>query len=63
MVETLGIIIDKRPKGRPRKKESQTIEKNRAYLFKLIIFIRNFDYINKNKRKFKQEKKYGNTKY
>jgi len=34
-----------------------------AYLFKLIILIRTFDYINKNKRKFKQEKKYGNTKY
>jgi len=27
MVETLGIIIDRRPKGRPRKMESQTIEK------------------------------------
>ena len=27
MVETLGIIIDRRPKGRPRKSESQTIEK------------------------------------
>jgi len=27
MVEALGIIIDRRPKGRPRKKESQTIEK------------------------------------
>jgi len=63
MFKVLGIIIDRRPKGRPRKMESQTIEKNRAYLFKLIIFIRTFDYINKNKRKFKQEKKYGNTKY
>lgn len=28
-------------------------------LFKLIIFIRSFDCINKSKRKFKQEKKYG----
>ena len=28
MVETLGITIDRRPKGRPRKMESQTI-KNR----------------------------------
>jgi hypothetical protein len=27
MVEALGIIIDRCPKGRPRKKESQTIEK------------------------------------
>jgi len=63
MVKTLSIIVDRCFKGRPRKMESQTIEKNRAYLFKLIIFIRTFDYINKNKRKFKQEKKYGNTKY
>jgi len=63
MFEALGTIIDRCPEERPRKMESQTIEKNRAYLFKLIIFIRTFDYINKNKRKFKQEKKYGNTKY
>ena len=27
MVEALDIIIDRRPKGRLRKKESQTIEK------------------------------------
>ncbi|MGB6371713.1 MAG: hypothetical protein WBF68_11945 [Atribacterota bacterium] len=27
MVEALDIIIDKRPKGSPRKMESQTIEK------------------------------------
>ena len=27
MVEGLGIIIDRRPKGKPRKIESQTIEK------------------------------------
>jgi len=27
IVEALGIIIDRRPKGRPRKMESQTIEK------------------------------------
>ena len=27
MVEVLGIIIDRHPKGRPRKMESQTIEK------------------------------------
>jgi len=27
VVETLGIIIDRCPKGRPRKRESQTIEK------------------------------------
>jgi len=27
MVEALGITIDKRPKGSPRKMESQTIEK------------------------------------
>jgi len=27
MVEALGIIIDRRPKGRPRKMESWTIEK------------------------------------
>ena len=27
MVEALGIIIDRRLKGRPRKMESQTIEK------------------------------------
>jgi len=27
MVKTLGIIIDRRPKGRPRKMETQTIEK------------------------------------
>jgi hypothetical protein len=27
MVEALGIIIDRRPKGRPRRRESQTIEK------------------------------------
>ena len=34
MVETLGIIIDRRPKGRPRKMESWTIEKiGCPYLF------------------------------
>ena len=27
MIEALGIIIDRRPKGRPSKIESQTIEK------------------------------------
>ena len=27
MVEALGIIVDRRPKGRPRKRESETIEK------------------------------------
>jgi len=27
MAEALGIIIDRRPKGRPRKMESQTMEK------------------------------------
>jgi hypothetical protein len=27
MVEALGIIIDRRPKGRPRKMENYTIEK------------------------------------
>ncbi|MHC2995414.1 MAG: hypothetical protein IBV53_07945 [Candidatus Atribacteria bacterium] len=27
MVGVLGIIIDRRPKGRPRKRESQSIEK------------------------------------
>ena len=27
MVEALGIIIDRRPKGRPRKRESQAIKK------------------------------------
>ena len=27
MVDTLGITIDRRPKGRPRKMESYTIEK------------------------------------
>jgi len=27
MVETLGIIIDRRPKGRPRKMKSKAIEK------------------------------------
>ena len=27
MVEALGIITDRRPKGRPRKMESHTIEK------------------------------------
>ena len=27
MAETLGIIIDRHPKERPRKRESQTIEK------------------------------------
>jgi len=27
MVEALGITVDRRPKGRPRKMESQTIEK------------------------------------
>ena len=27
MVETLGIIIDRRSKERPRKRENQTIEK------------------------------------
>ena len=27
MVEVLGIIIDRHPKERPRKKESKTIEK------------------------------------
>ena len=29
MVDALGIIIDRRPKGRPRKMKSYTIEKNR----------------------------------
>jgi len=28
MIETLGITIDRHPKGRLRKLESQTIEKN-----------------------------------
>ena len=27
MVEALGITTDRRPKGRPRKRESKTIEK------------------------------------
>ena len=37
MVETLGIIIDIRPKGRPRKRGSQTIGKIiYAYLNKRI---------------------------
>lgn len=27
MVEVLGIIVDRRPKGKPHKMESQTIEK------------------------------------
>ncbi len=27
MVEALGIIIDRRPKGRPRRRESKTIKK------------------------------------
>ena len=27
MIETLGIIIDRRPKRRPRKRENYTIEK------------------------------------
>jgi hypothetical protein len=27
MVKALGIIIDRRPKGRPLKRENQTIEK------------------------------------
>ena len=35
MIETLGITIDRRPEGRPRKRESQTIEKMgcAVYLF------------------------------
>ena len=41
MVEVLGIIIDRRPKGRPRKMESKTIEKiGRALiLVNLLIFL------------------------
>ncbi len=37
MVEALGIIIDRRPKGRPRKMESQTIEKT-GFLFSKVGF-------------------------
>ena len=46
MVEALGSIMDRRPKGRPRKMENQTIEKIgyvsciltvTYYLFKLVI--------------------------
>ena len=37
MVEALGIIIDIRPKGRPRKMESQTIEKT-GFLFSKVGF-------------------------
>ncbi len=33
MVEALGIIIDRHPRGRLRKRESQTIEKNRMCLY------------------------------
>jgi hypothetical protein len=38
MVENLGIIIDRRPKGKPRKEENQTIEKIDVFLFKYINF-------------------------
>jgi hypothetical protein len=44
-------------------KEKLNYRKNRICLFKLIVFIRSFNYINKSKRKFNQEKKYGNTEY
>ena len=37
MVETLGITVDRRPKGRPRKMESQTIEKT-GFLFSKVGF-------------------------
>lgn len=33
MVDALGIIIDRRPKGKSRKMESQTIEKIGCALF------------------------------
>jgi len=33
MLETLGITIDRRPKGKPCKMESQTIEKIGCTLF------------------------------
>ncbi|MEA2086481.1 MAG: hypothetical protein U9O91_00050 [Candidatus Caldatribacteriota bacterium] len=35
MVEVLSITMDRRPKGRPRKKESQTIEKIGCAYFNL----------------------------
>ena len=34
MVEDLGIIIDRRPKRSPRKRENKTIEKKYVSLFK-----------------------------
>ncbi len=37
IVKALGIIIDRRPKGRPRKIESQTIEKT-GFLFSKVGF-------------------------
>ena len=37
MIEALGIIIGRRPKGRPRKMESETIEKIDFIKFKYIF--------------------------
>ncbi|GAF91449.1 unnamed protein product [marine sediment metagenome] len=39
MVETLGIIIDRRPKGRPRRMESKTIEKIGCPYFPKVLKI------------------------
>jgi len=39
MVEAVGITIDRRPKGRPRKRESLTIEKIGWFLFKFKTLI------------------------
>ena len=43
MVEVLGIIIDIHPKGRPRKRESQTIEKI-GYIYLFSIRRKKWDY-------------------
>jgi hypothetical protein len=40
MVEALGIIIDRRPKGRPLKRESKTIEKIGCPYFNLKNSVR-----------------------
>ena len=39
MIKALGITIDRRPKGKPRKRGNQTIEKNRVSLYKLKISV------------------------
>jgi hypothetical protein len=50
MVEVLGIIIDRRPEGRPRKMENYTIEKiGCPYLNYIVKNSRNINFVSTDK--------------